>query len=97
MVEHLVLFKLKETTTDPQKEQIVRTLQELASMEGIVEMSVGLNHSREGKSKGFEVGMRIAFENLEALNAYLPHEKHRSTVDKVREHFADVMVLDYTW
>ncbi|CAG7624415.1 Dabb family protein [Paenibacillus allorhizosphaerae] len=96
MVEHLVLFKLKETTTTEQKAEIVATLQELASINGVIEFSAGLNHSEEGKSKGFEVGMRIAFRDTAALDAYLPSESHQTTIGKIREHFADVIVLDYT-
>jgi len=96
MVEHLVLFKLKETTTSEERAEIVETLYTLASIEGIVEFSAGVNHSEEGKSNGFEVGMRIAFRNREALDAYLPSEPHQTTIGKIREHFADVIVLDYT-
>jgi hypothetical protein len=97
VVEHLVLFKLKEETTEVQKQAVVDKLKELADMEGISEFSVGLNHSYEGKSKGFEVGMRIGFESQEALDRYLPSEKHQSVVGQIRQHFADVIVLDYTW
>ncbi|MCR8634734.1 MULTISPECIES: Dabb family protein [Paenibacillus] len=97
MVEHLVLFKLHEDTTEADKQKVVETLQGLKDIPGIAEFSVGLNHSQEGKSKGFEVGMRIGFEDQASLDAYLPSERHQSTVGLVREHFADVIVLDYTW
>ncbi|TBL71034.1 Dabb family protein [Paenibacillus thalictri] len=97
MVEHLVLFKLKEETTEEEKLHIVETLKQLSGMDGIAAFSAGLNHSQEGKSQGFEVGMRIGFHTREALDAYLPHPMHTSTVDKIRRHFADVIVLDYTW
>jgi hypothetical protein len=96
MVEHLVLFKLKETTSEAQKREIVTTLQELAGIDGVLEFSAGLNHSQEGKSKGFEVGMRIAFRDQAGLDAYLPSERHQTVIGRIREHFADVMVLDYT-
>jgi hypothetical protein len=96
MVEHLVLFKLKDDTTALQKNNIVETLRGLAVIAGVAEISVGLNHSQEGKSKGFEVGMRICFPDQEALDAYLPSDLHKSIVGKVNHHFADVIVLDYT-
>lgn len=96
MVEHIVLFKLKDGTTDSEKSLVVETLKTLASIEGIKELSVGLNHSQEGKSKGFEVCMRVCFENQAALDAYIPSPAHVSTVDKVRQYFEDVIVVDYT-
>ncbi|MCZ8511033.1 Dabb family protein [Paenibacillus filicis] len=97
MVEHLVLFKLKESTTDVQKREIAETLKELAEIDGVVEFSSGINHSSEGKSKGFEVGMRIGFRDQESLDAYLPSERHRAVIGKVKQHFDDVIVFDYTW
>jgi len=97
MVEHLVLFKLKKETTAAQKQAIVEKLKELADIEGVAEFSAGLNHSSEGKDQGFEVGMRIGFDSQESLDRYLPSEKHQSVVGQIRQHFADVIVLDYTW
>jgi len=97
MVEHLVLFKLREGTSEADKIKVVSVLERLKDIPGIAEFSVGLNHSQEGKSKGFEVGMRIGFVDQAALDAYLPSDSHQSIVGQVREHFADVIVLDYTW
>jgi hypothetical protein len=97
MVEHLVLFKLHGGTSELDKQKVVDTLQSLKDIPGIVEFSVGLNHSQEGKSQGFEVGMRIGFADQASLDAYLPSESHQTIVGRVREHFADVIVLDYTW
>jgi quinol monooxygenase YgiN len=97
MVEHLVFFKLHEGTGETVKQHIVETLHELKAIPGIIEFSAGVNHSEEGKSKGFDVGMRIGFKDQAALDTYLPHELHKSTVDKVRSHFADAFVFDYTW
>ncbi|TDF94488.1 Dabb family protein [Paenibacillus piri] len=97
MVEHLVLFKLHEGTSEADKQKVVDTLQGLKEIPGIAEFSVGLNHSREGKSKGFEVGMRIGFKDQASLDAYLPSERHKSLIGQVNKHFADVIVLDYTW
>lgn len=98
MVEHLVFFKLQEGTKEEDKVEILETLHELKEIPGIIEFSVGLNHSQEGKSAGFEIGMRIGFENQAMLDAYLPHPLHKSTIDKVRAHFdGGAFVFDYTW
>jgi len=95
MVEHLVLFKLKPGTTEEQRKTVVDTLKRLSSIDGIVDMSVGVNHSKEGKSQGFEVGMRVRFRDQAALESYLPHPQHVGVVDEVREYFEDVIVVDY--
>jgi len=95
MVEHLVLFKLKPGTTEEQRRTVVDTLKRLKSIDGIVDMSVGINHSKEGKSQGFEVGMRVRFRDQAALEGYLPHPQHVGVVDEVREYFDDVIVVDY--
>lgn len=96
MVEHLVLFKLKEDTTEEDRQLMVVTLKRLQSMfDGIVEMSVGINNSNEGKSKGFEVGMRILFRDQVALDAYVPDPQHIGLVDEIRPFFEDVIVFDY--
>ncbi|WP_186446203.1 Dabb family protein [Paenibacillus cremeus] len=98
MVEHFVFFKLQEDTKEEDKKKIVETLYGLKEIPGIVEFSAGLNHSQEGKSRGFEVGMRIGFQNQAALDAYLPHPIHKSVIGQVRGHFADSsFVFDYTW
>jgi hypothetical protein len=97
MVEHIVLFKLHEGTSEVQIQAVIDALKGLSSIDGIVEMSVGKNHSQEGKDKGFQVGMRIGFKDQAALDAYLPSDQHQSTVNGIKEHFADVIVFDYTW
>jgi hypothetical protein len=95
VVEHLVLFKMKSDTTEEQRQLIVVTLKRLQSIDGIVDMSVGINNSKEGKSKGFEVGMRILFRDQTALDAYVPSTQHVGLVNEIRQFFEDVIVVDY--
>jgi len=96
MMEHLVLFKLKANVTEEQRQTFVATLKRLSSIDGIVDMSVGINHSKEGKSQGFEIGMRVLFRDHAALDAYLPHPQHVGLVNEIRQLFEDVIVVDYT-
>lgn len=96
MVEHIVLFKVKLDTTDEERQLMVTSLNRLQNLfDGIEEMSVGINNSKEGKSKGFEVGMRILFRDQETLDAYLPSPQHIKLVNEIRPFFEDVMVVDY--
>lgn len=96
VVEHLVLFKVKSDTTEEERELMVTTLKRLQSMfDGIVEMSVGINNSKEGKSKGFELGLRMLFRDQAALNTYVPSPQHIALVNEIRTFFEDVIVVDY--
>lgn len=96
MVEHVVLFKVIEGISAEQKQFMVDALKRLRTIAGIVDMSVGINHSKEGLSKGFEVGMCVRFENEAALDAYGPSEVHQGIVAEIRPYFTDVTVVDYT-
>lgn len=95
LVEHLVLFKPIAGITEEQKTEFVTALRELQSIDGIVELSAGWNHSQEGKSQGFEIGLRITFRDQAALDAYIPCEAHRNAVARIRPLFEDVIVVDY--
>jgi quinol monooxygenase YgiN len=96
MVEHLVLFKLKEGATAEEQQLVVDALKKLRSIEGIIDLSVGINHSKEGKSKDYEVGLRVTFKDQASLEAYGPSEAHQNVVAEILPYFVDVIVVDYT-
>lgn len=94
-VEHLVLFKPVAGITEAQVKFFLDKLNELRAIDGIVDFSAGLNHSKEGLSKGFEIGMKITFRDQAALDAYLPSEKHQAVVSEIKPLFEDVIVVDF--
>ncbi|BCJ86828.1 Dabb family protein [Effusibacillus dendaii] len=95
MVEHLVLFKFSETTTNEQKDAIIAQARQLKeAIPGIVDLKCGRNFS--DRSKGFEVGLSVRFENRQALEAYGPHPKHQELVAKLREiGMQETIVVDF--
>ncbi len=95
MIEHLVFFKMQPQATAADRQTFVDTLYSLRSVAGIVEMSVGSNVSKEGKSKGYEYAMRMLFQDQSSLDAYLPSAEHVAAVKQIRPFFSDVIVVDY--
>jgi hypothetical protein len=95
MVEHVVLFKLNEGTTDEQRAAAMAGLKALRQqVPGIVDLSVGLNFS--DRNQGFELGLVVRFVDRAALEGYLPHPAHRSCVEThLRPIMSSVIVVDY--
>ena len=95
MVEHVVLFKLKAEATADAKRAAIEALKGLrGQIDGIVDLSCGLNFSE--RSQGHEIGLVVRFHDRAALDAYIPHPAHRGVVDQylhpIRE---SVVVVDY--
>ena len=62
MIEHIVLLKLKEGTTQDQTSALLqglRDLQEKGSIPGILGVSGGPNSSPEGKGQGFTSTLKL--------------------------------------
>jgi len=97
MLEHIVLWKLKEGVTDEQIENCYRALEKLKKkIPGIVEFRRVMNNSPEEKSHGFEQGFVVIFEDEKARDNYLPHVEHQRVVKEyIRPIVDDVLVFDY--
>lgn len=95
MIEHIVLFKLKEEATTQQREAMLAGLKSLRqSVPGIVELSCGENFSE--RNQGYEIGLVVRFTDRAALDTYLPHPAHRAVVEeKIRPIMEGVIVVDY--
>ncbi|WP_078428642.1 Dabb family protein [Alkalihalobacterium alkalinitrilicum] len=95
MIEHIVGFKFNENTTSEQKAEIIKRAKTLKDdIPGIVSLAVGTNFSE--RSKGFELGLTVRFENREALEVYGPHPKHQELVSYLKEvGLTDILVLDF--
>ena len=95
MIEHMVLFKVRDGTTADSGAAMVSGLKGLKSrVPGIVEASVGTNFS--DRSKGFTHGLVVRFQDRAALDQYLPHPAHQEVVQHlIRPIAEDVIVVDY--
>jgi hypothetical protein len=84
MIEHIVLVKFNETTTQAQLQEVVDKFKALKShLTGIVDLQAGLNFSE--KNQGFQVILTVRFEDRAALEAYGPNPQHQAVAAFIRE------------
>lgn len=97
MYEHMVFFKLNENTTpENEKELLDKLLNFNGKIPGIVELTAGINVSDEIENKhGYTLGLRITFENKQALDVYGPHPLHQEFVKSLTGVCDNVVVVDY--
>ncbi|RAW18402.1 Dabb family protein [Paenibacillus taichungensis] len=97
MYEHLVVFKLIDTITPVKQQELVAQLLALQEqIPGIVDLTAGINVTEETDHiQGFTLGLRVTFEDQEALRAYGPHPAHQSFVASLNEWVENVIVVDY--
>lgn len=95
MIEHLVLLKFSDQTTQEQKDEALKRLVNLRKvLPGILDIHAGYDFS--GRSQGFEAALSVRFESKEALQKYGPSEAHQEVVrflDEIGTN--DRLVLDY--
>ena len=95
MIEHLVLFKFKESTTEDSKNNMLEKLLNLKNeIKEIREISCGENFT--DRSKGFEFGLRVLFDSKDDLNTYAVHPAHVAVVEEIiKPIISDIIALDY--
>jgi hypothetical protein len=81
-------------------EQELALLNELKAFKGkipgIVELTAGFNVTEEWENKhGYTLGLRITFENKQALDSYLPHPIHQQFVSSLDGIIDNVIVVDF--
>lgn len=95
MIEHIVLFKLKESVADEKKLDMLRELLKLKEqIPGILQVSAGSNFS--ARAAGYTHGFVVRFRDKAALEAYIPHPAHTAVVETFVRPISDgVLALDY--
>jgi hypothetical protein len=95
MIEHIVIFKFKESASMSQIENAIIMLKDLKKeIPGIVDIQAGQNLSK--RSQGFELGLTVRIENIRALEEYGPHPKHQEIVRYLEKiGLVDTIILDF--
>ena len=95
MVEHLVILKFREGTTQEQIEDFLVGVKGLRDkFDGVVDLSVGENFTN--RSQGFTHGVCVRFHDQAALEHYLSHPAHIDVVDTyIKPILDDIIVIDY--
>ncbi|WP_145322166.1 Dabb family protein [Paenibacillus xylanexedens] len=97
MFEHLVVFKFNDKITLAKQQELVAQLLALQEqIPGIVSLTAGINTTEEtDRIQGYTIGLRVTFEDQEALRAYGPHPAHQAFVASLDGWVEDVIVVDY--
>lgn len=102
LVSHTVFFQFGEHISDEQIEYFFQEMTKLKTenkVNGIVSFSYGKHNSKEGLDQGFNYGMTLVFENVDARDAYLPHPEHEKVknivIPLLKNGFNSVIALDW--
>ena len=94
MVDHIVLFTLREGVAPEDAEDLLGSLAALkGSVPGVVDLSVGENFSE--RAGGYTHGLFVRLEDGEALEGYMRHPDHLAVVEKLEERTTGRLVVDY--
>jgi len=98
MINHVVLFKLKEFESEDEKAVVRNKIKNalLSLKEKIDELKyieVGLNHQLNSDS--FDICLITHFETLEDLSSYKFHPEHINILELVKANVSDRAAVDF--
>lgn len=84
MIDHTVLVKFADTTTQEQLQEVVDRFKAIRShLTGVIDLQAGINFSE--KNQGYQVVLYVRFEDRAALEAYGPNPHHQAVAAFIRE------------
>lgn len=97
MINHVVLFKLKEYPKED-KSQIINELKNLLEslQQKIFEVKfieVGVNHELDSKS--YDLALISYFESIKDLDTYRIHPEHLKVLERIKETTSERAAVDY--
>lgn len=95
---HVVLFDLKETAPADEAEMLVEDGHKLlAEVPTVRRVYTGPPASEASSTvKDYDVGLYCEFDDEAGLATYIAHPLHIQYVQKHRQHWANVRVIDFT-
>lgn len=98
MINHTVVWRLKEEALGNKKEENMLIMKEKlldlkGKIEEIIEISVGINSVETPSSYDFI--LNVLFKNKEDLDAYIVNEHHKKVGTFVREVVKERVSIDY--
>jgi hypothetical protein len=98
MINHVVLFKLKNYESQSQKQNIIGSIEEalLSLKNKIAELKyieVGVNYELDTKS--YDICLISHFENTEHLDAYRIHPEHLEVAKLIGQHAVERAAVDF--
>lgn len=97
MINHIVLFKLKDYPVN-EKSTILAEMKSLLEglnnkIEVLCHIEVGLNYELDAKS--FDLALITHFNNLDELEAYRIHPEHQKVLNRFAEFNLDRAAVDF--
>ncbi len=94
MVDHLVLFEVKDDAQVEDVEDLLSRLRGLrSSIPNVLDLSVGEDFS--GRAKGYTHGLFVRFHTPNDLWEYLNHPEHQAVAEKLDALTTGRLVVDY--
>ncbi len=94
MIDHLVLFTLRDDISREDADDLVSSLRALNhSVPGVMDLSVGENFSE--RSGGYTHGLFVRLRTHDDLQGYMKHPDHLAVVEKLDERTTGRIVVDY--
>ena len=94
MVDHLVLFTVKEDASSEEVADLLSSIRGLrGSIPNVIDLSVGEDFS--GRSGPYTHGLFARFRTPDDLQAYLKHPEHLAVVEKLEATTEGRIVVDY--
>ena len=99
MINHVVLFKLKDYPEQEKREIISEITSALMGLKDKIEelkyIEVGANYELD--SKNYDIALISHFENLDDLETYRVHPEHQKVVKLVGETAASRAAVDFVF
>lgn len=97
MINHVVLFKLKEYSAE-QKAEVLKELKGLLlklkeKIEVLKYIEVGENYELEAKS--YDLALLTHFNTLEDLDVYRVHPEHLKVFERIKEKTVERAAVDF--
>ncbi len=97
MINHVVLFKLKDYPLEEKKKVVAEIKDALEGLKEKIEqlkyLEVGLNYELEAKS--FDICLISHFESIEDLDIYRVHPEHMKVVELIGRTTESRAAVDY--
>ncbi len=94
MIDHLVLFAVKEGSSPEDIEDLVSSIRGLKDgIPSVVDLSVGEDFG--GRSGEYTHAFFARFEDHDGLQEYMEHPEHLAVVEKLDERTTGRLVADY--
>jgi hypothetical protein len=97
MINHVVLFKLKDYSSEEKQSVIAEMKSLLEGLNGKIDelkfIEVGVNYELESKS--YDLALITHFNSIEGLDKYRVHPEHKKVIARFAEFNLDRAAVDF--